>query len=224
MQTTQFGRKRSMALTMALIGTLSMFAKPQPKTDEPPAPAAENTGTETAAPVLTPQEKIDQFNQEYQTKWADMIKLSPMSKEAHVANAELWKLQKSIEAQQALIDKAANEAKIAEEKNARVKMLVDLVDTAIAEGKETDNYKAQYEKVANELLAKYPASSPAKSAGAATGTKGATGQAIVEAYKAERAKPLDHTQALKNVIAQGFSRGTSGAVVLAYRKEIGEVS
>lgn len=53
-------------------------------------------------------------------------------------------------------------------------------------------------------------------------SKGQKGSEIVELFKANRLAGMNDTENVKAIIEAGHSRGTTGAVVLAYRREIGE--
>jgi len=58
--------------------------------------------------------------------------------------------------------------------------------------------------------------------GAAGVKKAGTGAEIVDLYKQMKARGVSTTQATKDIIAKGYSRGTTGAVILAYRRSIGD--
>lgn len=87
-----------------------------------------------------------------------------------------------------------------------------------------EQLKAAREVVVNELLGK-PAKVADTAAGTATqsGEKGETSKAIIARYEALIGEGVTDTEARKTIIKEGFSRGTTGAVVLAYRKEKGLV-
>lgn len=69
--------------------------------------------------------------------------------------------------------------------------------------------------VENGLLGNLPKTSTGTGTTTGTSTKGATSQAILAAYDAARGAGQNDTDARKTVIAAGYSRGTSGAVILA---------
>jgi hypothetical protein len=175
-----------------------------------------------AAPVVAePQSaKLTELRATYATLWATMIKQVAGSKEAMTASLDVFKTQKLVDAEIANIGKAAADAKLAEQRNARAKMADDLI--AAVKAGNADNIAAARELVVNELLAKYSHSSPAKT-GTGTGTKGATSGAIREILLAEIASGHTVTDAKKAAEAQGYSRGTTGAVATAMIKA-GEIT
>lgn len=163
------------------------------------------------------------------------------SKEYSDAQTELLKINSDIKAEVANIIALKNAAELAEKRNARV-ALIDNYDAAVialstvnADKKASDADKATAadnvakarEIIVNELLAKFAGSSTAKltvQTDKPAGTKGATSAAIREAFIANRAAGMTDTENVKAIIASGHSRGTTGAVVLAYQREIGEKS
>lgn len=54
--------------------------------------------------------------------------------------------------------------------------------------------------------------------------RGAKAKDIIDQFKANRVKGLSDTDNAKAIIANGHARGTTHAVILAYRKEIGEIT
>lgn len=212
-----------------------MFYAPEPATGgataSPAVPAAEVTSPKLVE-IRTAMDAI--FD-----KQATFTKETPRADKV-AANVELFKLGNDEKAEIANIKKAENDAKIAEARNARVKMLDDLLAAYSAnqagigntklklEDKNAlnDTYHKLRENVVNELLAKYAKSTPATATATgdkhATGTKGSTSATIREAFIANRAAGMTDTDNVKAIIASGQSRGTTGAVVLAYQREIGE--
>lgn len=158
------------------------------------------------------------------------------------ANIEIYKLQNLEKAEMANIARAENEKVVIEKRNERLKIADTLIDfhaamLALKADKKAlpadvtaaeEAFKTQLETVKNELLGKYANSTPAKPAAATNGdakpagSRGATGAAIREKYIANKAAGMSNTDAEKAIVAEGFSRGTTGAVCLAYRREIGE--
>jgi hypothetical protein len=159
------------------------------------------------------------------------------SKEYLDAQLEVFRINKLIDAEKARIAKEQKDAELAEKRNARVGMADGLITAVLAAvgfdaATLTDDQRAafagQREVVVNELLAKYATSAPAKAA--ATGDnksgggagRGAIAAEIREMFIKNRAAGMSDTDNVKAIIATGKSRGTTGAVVLAYQREIGE--
>lgn len=192
-----------------------------------------------AEPVPVP-DKMAELKNQLSTKWNEMIGLEAGSKEALTANLEVYKIQKQIEAEEANIRKAENDAKMVEQRNARVNLFKDAIEADRAAQKSafddnmsleekqklSDEAKRTAEIVKTELLARYATSTPSKTAStngtSAPKSGGTISSQIRELFIANRANNMTDTENVKAIIGQGYSRGTTGAVVLAYQKEIGE--
>lgn len=146
---------------------------------------------------------------------------------------EITVINAKIKSEEAAIRKAAIDAKIAEEKNARVALADDLINAvlkAYGVGKkdrtpESDaKFAEQRDVVVTELLARYTSSKPAKrsSSSQSGGTRGATTQAIRELIVPMYTNGVDGSEVRRSIIKDhGFNDGTANAVILAYEKEIG---
>lgn len=181
-------------------------------------------------------EKLDDLKKQ-RTEVFGKIKQAENEEEMVKLTGELQRVDREISAEKLAIKKAENDAKIAEERAKRVKLVDDLLDLnvknntiqadkkASAEDKETAKlaFEAAREVVVNELLARYGTAKPAVSATKSEGgSKGKIGHEIVELFKGHRAAGLTDAAAIKAIIEAGYSRGTTGAVVLAYQRQIGE--
>ena len=156
------------------------------------------------------------------------------------AQMEVYKIGKQIEAEIANLKKAEADAILAEKRNERVKLL-DNYDSAVlalsnlpknatAEAKNAagDAVKNSREIIVNELLAKFAGAKPATTATGtattATGAgRGATGELIKASLLGHIAAGKSNTEAVKATIAEGYTRGTTGAVMTAMKKA-GEVA
>lgn len=210
------------------------------KTNKATDNVAETTPTDTTAAqtatVAEPQsEKLTALNQELSDKWALMLTFKPGTKEARDANLEVYKVQKNIDAEIANIKQAENQKVLDEQRNQRVAMYDEsivsfgraagLSEEQIAEAQKNESYKALRENCVNALLAKYAASKPTGTIGGngqTSAPKGATSKAIIEMWEKNRAAGMSDTDNVKDIIASGQSRGTTGAVTLAWRREHGE--
>lgn len=197
-------------------------------------------GTGGAATVAEPtSEKLTALKAEHSTAWAKMTAAPQGSKEAIDAFQETYRIGKLIDGEIAEIRKTEANARIAELRNARVKMaedwkeaIINVVNVHARKGVTLDEKQAASdneaklgEVVKNELLAKYAHSTVARvvdSTKTATGTKGEKGAAIVEAYKAGKLEGKTDADIKKGLVAAGHAVGTVGAVILAYQREIGE--
>lgn len=183
--------------------------------------AVEGNGGNGGTPVEPTSEKLDALMAEL-AELADVPEQhTKLSKEWHDANMAIGKKYVEIEAEKANIRKAEAAAKLAEARNAKLALIGAFKD-AIG----TDGEQAAYDALANELLSK--SATPAKKAADTDGTakpageRGATSKRIRERFIANRAAGMSDTDNVKEIIASGESRGTTGAVVLAYQREIGE--
>lgn len=194
-------------------------------TAAPAAPAAETT----AAPVvpISNEAKLATLKTDYKSAWSKMAAAEPGTPEGETAAAEVWKIKGLIKAAEQAIENEANAAKLAEARNQRVAMFDNAVAAALSAGTDSEAFKGLREAVVNELLAKFGTATKATttaSTSASTGERGATGKRIREAFIANRAAGMNDTDNAKAIIASGESRGTTGAVILAYQREIGEKS
>lgn len=132
------------------------------------------------------------------------------------------------------------ELKLADERNARVAKRVQFEEALRAE---MDYFYGEYKKTKNmeamnlltdatkkasivldeELLNKSRSIKTNGVTKTSSGvSKGDTGEKIIELFLANREAGMDDTENKKAVINAGFSRGTTGAVVLAWQRENGE--
>jgi hypothetical protein len=204
--------------------------KPEVKKDEPPEPTSEK--------LTAIRANIDDL----------LIKVTIETdrKKKLEFVGELQKEQANEQTEINAIKKALLEAQIAEKKNAKI-AFVDQLLSAFFEEKMffandyrkageglapdqpnplmeqmntlTEATKNARENVVNLLVG--TVSAKVNDGEHATGTKGDTAKQIISSYEKHLAALGDDTEARKAVIAEGFSRGTTGAVVLAYRKEKG---
>lgn len=153
-------------------------------------------------------------------------------------NLEIFGLTNDEKTEIANIKKAAAEAKSAEARNAKIAVVDNLIAAAIAshvaqadkkltmdeKNAANDTMHKFRETVVNQILGSKPTVANPGGSEKSTATKGETGKKIVEAFLANRASGMTDTENVKAIITSGFSRGTTGAVVLAYQREIGEKS
>ena len=172
--------------------------------------------------------------------WAKLTTCQYGSKEALEANIAMAKNNQAQQNEIAALKKAEQDEILAAKRNERVALVDKLLEChtaynmvnadkkASAEDKNAaaDAFNAAREVVVNEVLAKYAASKPSKPAteGVAPtgGSRGKTGEEIRSLFIANRQTGMSDTDNVKAIIAAGYSRGTTGAVVLAYQREIGE--
>lgn len=188
------------------------------------------TGGENSAPVLT-SEKLDALKAQYAELWQKMLTMTdPFSKETKDAKLAVWKIESEIKAEEAALQKAANDAKIAELRNQRLQLNTNQLNAlraliaiendkkATPEAKQAaiDEFNTAKELVDNELLAKFAASSAAKKSVPASdgepssGKDSANKDAILEMYLAGK------TQA--EIQAAGFARSTVWHTINNYKK------
>ena len=193
------------------------------------ADAIENGGGEIPAPkkVLS-SPKLIELQEAYKTAWGAMLQLTdPFAKETKDAKLAVWKIEGEIKAEEAAILKAENEARIAEQRNERLKLNKNQLNAhaaliaikadkrasaeAVAEAQTAfDNAK---ELVDNELLAKYAKSAPAKKAvdgDAPKADKTAQTAEIVEHYLSGKTN--------KEIEDLGFARSTVWHAINNYKK------
>lgn len=204
------------------------------------AEAATASMTAVTAPREPKSENLTKLQAELAAKWSHMVAQTPGSKEALDANLDVYKQQKLIDGEIATIRKGWADEELAVKRNERVKLLdnyIELVitDRAIQADKKADiatkdaatkEANDAREVLVNQLLSKFAAAAPAKTAANGTtttaGPKGAKTAEIRAAFDANRAAGMGDTDNVKAIIASGHSRGTTGAVVLAYQRELGE--
>lgn len=157
-------------------------------------------------------------------------------------NTELFKITNEETAEVANIRKAEQDQILADQRNLRAKLYYDARDlifealrinndpNATLEQKQaaSEAEKTAGEKVVNELLKAFkPVASKTATNGQPTngngnGERGAVAKRIIAKFLENRAAGMDDTENKKAIQATGESRGTTGAVVLAYQIEIGE--
>lgn len=223
---------------------IKMYLAPKPQTGgkTPEAPKPEAAPAPAPAPeAAKPAEPTNEAIEALKAKVLEFKTLSrtfPIdSKEENDALMEAWKAGEDIKKEIANIKKAEAEQKTQEAKAAQIKLLQDVVDTAIANEKAVfnealsldeknavnDAFKKAFEVVANRLLGGAPrvASTP-KEGGATAGTKGSTTAAIRVLIKPMYEAGTDGKEIRRKIIQdEGFNDGTANAVILAYEKEIG---
>lgn len=149
--------------------------------------------------------------------------------EHNAAKMELYKAEKLIEAQIAEERKAEAEQKAAEARNARIALRQNYGTALLAANAkgatqaDKDALAAAELALDNALLPNHK--SPAKTAEGTGGggTKGATSEAIKASLLGHIAAGKTITEAKKLTEAEGFSRGTTGAVATAMIKA-GEIT
>lgn len=142
-------------------------------------------------------------------------------------NLEIYKLGNDERVEIANIEKAEREAKAMEARNAKISMIDELLaahvanNTAIGDKKMSiedknavnNKFHKLRETVVNAVLGSKPIA--AVSGDKPAGTKGATGQEIVDLYDKYRAEGKTDKEARDAIKAAGHSRGTTDAVILA---------
>ena len=185
-------------------------------------------------------EKLELLKKQHADKFASLQVLVYDTPEQAAAMTDLFKLGNDINAEIANVKKAEVAAKAAELRTERLANLEDYKNavllhfTAIQKpaNKRTpeeveaiklhsDNEKSAYDNLANMILGSVPKQHVATVAKDGV-PKESKGIAIRDMYIANKAAGMTNTQAEKAIVELGYSRGTTGAVCLAYRKEIGE--
>lgn len=180
------------------------------------ATATDSAGTITPEPT---SELLTKLQGDYKTAWAEMLKhADPLSKEAKDAKMAVWKIEGEINNEIAAIAKKANDAKIAELRNARLALNQTQLDKyavvlQLRADKKADpaklaqaetEFATAKEAVDNELLAKYASSSSAKKTVVTDGNPSTDGDAkkaaILELARAGKTQ--------KEIIAEGYARST----------------
>lgn len=188
--------------------------------------------TAVVTPVLVEptSEKLTALKEQRKVKFTEAMTLEYGTKEQNDALTAVFKIDGEIRAEIAAIKQLEANAKIAELRNERISQLAErdnllrALDAVTANKKSTpediavatDNFNKANEPILNALLSKYATVKPA--AVAADGTakpaaaKGATSQTIEDKLMAYINGGQTPSDAVKSVIAEGFSRGTTGAV------------
>lgn len=190
--------------------------------------------TQTVAPATKPEptsEKLIAIRAEI-TKLEDIqitwTKATPRDERLKL-NLELFKLGNDEKAEIANIEKADREAKAMEARNAKIAMIDELLvahvanNAAIGDKKMSiedknainDKFHKLRETVVNAVLGSKPTQAATATGDKTPGTKGATGQEIVDLYDKYRAEGKTDKEARDAIKAAGHSRGTTDAVILA---------
>jgi len=170
-----------------------------------PAPAPEPTS-----------EKLTALQKEAGDLWAAFGKTKYGTKEHNDAKKAMLLKEKEIDAEISDIRKKEAEAKIAELRSARIALRTNYKVAVLANaGKNANADTAAAEQAAeteldNMLLP--AAGKPATTSATTTGEKGKTGQEIYDHLKTRIDGGMDASDAVKEVIALGYSRGTVGSV------------
>lgn len=176
-----------------------------------------NGGGNAPAPLTS--EKLTELEAAHAAAWAVMITMKdPKAQETKDAKLAVWKIEGEIKAEEARLNKEAQDAKLTEARNARLSLNQNQLDAyaallAVKADKKATPEQVQTaqtafdtakEAVDNELLAKYASSSPAKkSSSTDTGTtseKSANKAAILELARAGKTK--------KEIEDAGYKRST----------------
>ncbi len=201
---------------------------------------AEGTGgNATGTPVVNikpepTSEKLTKLRDDKKAAWKALISIEDgESKEAVDAKLAVYNVDQAIKAEITAIKAAEQAAIVAEKRNAKV-ALMDTYDAAVialSTAPKADKQAAQdavtaaREVIVNALLSTVGGTAKVagdKPAGDNVAGAGATSKAIVELFIANRALGMDDTSNKKAIVDAGFSRGTTGAAVLAWQKENGE--
>lgn len=179
------------------------------------APAATEAVAAAPAPELT-SEKLTALKAEYAKAWQEMVtQTDPFAESTKNAKMKVWTIEGQMKSELAELQKAANEAKIAEMRNERLKLNENqlaayAVLLGIRADKKADPAKVTEaeqafitarELVDNELLAKYAASKPAKAVTSSDHEGSDTDKAaILELARTGMSK--------KDIEAKGYARST----------------
>lgn len=191
----------------------------------------------TPAPAPKPtSEKLTQLEAEKKQLVANMLKCEPDTPEMEAAMEAVYKQNGLIKAEIAEIRKAEQAAKIAEARNAKLAVIAkydearDALRSLPKNAKEderaaaTDAFNAAKTALENLVIGSAGSTKAATVPGdkKQPGEKGATSRRIIEKFLANRTAGMNDTDNVKAIIASGESRGTTGAVVLAWQRENGE--
>ena len=197
--------------------------------------ALDNATGGVIVPELTFLEKL---SAQLAEQWAEMLTHPVGSKEAMKANLAVYNTNKLIDAENAKIAAREREQAAIDARNAKIAKLHKLLDshnennkfqaskaTADEKAAHYDAYKLLLIEMENIVAGAIPtvkAATTSVDKQEGDGTKGATGKAIIDLFLANRADGLSDTDNVKAIIAKGYSRGTTGAVVLAWQRANGE--
>lgn len=189
----------------------------------------------TATPLTS--DKLEQLKKDLASSYTAERSAEIGSKEFLDARMASLKAESAVKAEEANLKAEDSAAKLAVLRNERVGKLNDyksavLVAHAVHADKKSsvdeknaasDAEKALFDAIANELLGKYATVKPAKLAkdgtAKAAGTKGSTSMAIREKLLENQSAGMSYTENIKAVIAEGFTRGTTGTVATAMKVE-----
>lgn len=175
-------------------------------------------------------EKLTALRDERKAKFTEAMALEYGTKEQNDALTSVFKIDGEIRAEIANLKQAEVAAKIAELRNGQIAKLAERdaalrnLDAVTANKKATeeekiaanDAFNALNEPIVNALLSKYATAKPAAIAPDGTakvaGTKGATSATIEDKLMGYINGGKTPSEAVKLVIEEGFSRGTTGAV------------
>lgn len=174
--------------------------------------------TASAAPVELTSDKLTALKAEYSAAWQKVISCTdPFAPETKDAKLALYKIENEMKAEQAGLQKAANDAKIAEARNQRIALNTAQLDahTALLAVKADKKAKPEdvtaaenafntaKEAVENELLAKFAGSKPAKvtSDGSAKTSGGSSKTDEIFAL-------FDSGKTYDEIISAGYADGT----------------
>lgn len=209
--------------------------KQQKNVDTPAQAADTTTDTPTTNTPAQPEISSPLLDELKKERIAIAAKLRSEDVDAQLkAIDEMTIVNAKIKSEEASIRKAIADAKLAEERNARVALADDLINAVLKaygvakkdRSPETDaKFAEQRDVIVTELLARYATSKPAKKASDGTksaGTRGATTSAIRELIAPMYTNGIDGSEVRRSIIKDhGFNDGTANAVILAYEKEIG---
>lgn len=179
-------------------------------------------GTDVAAPAVEPTSpKLTELNAQLEGLLDAVDNAKRGTPEKKAAILAVFTHEKLIDAEKANIRKTEAENKKQEALNARLAFIQNYKAAVLAAAAKNAPQEAKDAELAaedvlkNELSARYVSSTPAKvkgEGGATTGTKGATGADIKASIVEFMTAGQSATEAVKNTVAKGFSRGTTGAV------------
>jgi len=183
-------------------------------------------------------ELLTKLQNDYKIGFAAMAALTDIT-EQQAAMLATFKIQNEIKTELANLKNAEREEAANMARNARIELVTDLLaahayklkvdadkkSTDAERNDANDMFNAASDVVKNELLARYPTSKPAAKPADGTdkpaGARGATGAEIIAQHVANLADGKTPAESKAAIVAGGHSRGTTGAVVLAWEKEQG---
>lgn len=198
---------------------------------------SEQTTAVAPAPAPT-SEKLTALQAEKKILVAAMLACTPDTPEMEAAMEAVYKQNGLIKAEIGEIKKAEHAVKVAEARNAKLALIVnydaarDALKALPKSAKDdernaaTDAFNAAKTALENAVIGSVGSlkADPADGEKKKPGEKGATSKRIVEKFLANRAAGMNDTENVKAIIESGESRGTTGAVVLAWQRENGEKS